>query len=46
MEPLSWNRDRMLVDTRKTSVIEPGPFVVFDVEGIVCKWVKIWLDLL
>jgi phage repressor protein C with HTH and peptisase S24 domain len=40
MEPLLQNRDMVLVDTRKTSVIEPGIFVLFDGDGIVCKWVE------
>jgi phage repressor protein C with HTH and peptisase S24 domain len=40
MEPLLRNGDQVLVDTRKTSVIEPGLFVVFDGDGLVCKWVE------
>jgi transcriptional regulator with XRE-family HTH domain len=40
MEPLLQNRDQVLFDTRKTSIVEPGLFVVDDGEGIVCKWVE------
>lgn len=40
MEPLLQNRDQVLFDTRKTSIIEPGLFVVDDGDGIVCKWVE------
>lgn len=40
MEPLLHNRDQVLIDTRKRSVIEPGIFVLFDGEGVVCKWVQ------
>lgn len=40
MEPLLQNRDQVLIDTRLTSVIEPGLFVVDDGDGIVCKWVE------
>jgi phage repressor protein C with HTH and peptisase S24 domain len=40
MEPLLRNGDQVLVDTRKTSVVEPGLFVVFDGDGLVCKWVE------
>ncbi|MBM9401588.1 transcriptional regulator [Gluconacetobacter azotocaptans] len=40
MEPMLLNGDQVLVDTRKRSVIEPGIFVLFDGEGIVCKWVE------
>jgi phage repressor protein C with HTH and peptisase S24 domain len=40
MEPLLRNGDQVLVDTRKTGVVEPGLFVVFDGAGLVCKWVE------
>lgn len=40
MEPLLQNRDQVLFDTRKTSIVEPGLFVVNDGEGVVCKWVE------
>ena len=40
MEPLLQNGDQVLVDTRKISVVEPGLFVLFDGDGIVCKWVE------
>ena len=40
MEPLWQNGDQVLVDTRKISVVEPGLFVLFDGDGIVCKWVE------
>lgn len=40
MEPLLHNRDQVLFDTRKTSIIEPGLFVVNDGDGVVCKWVE------
>lgn len=40
MEPLLHNRDQVLIDVRKRSVIEPGIFVLFDGEGVVCKWVQ------
>jgi transcriptional regulator with XRE-family HTH domain len=40
MEPPLQNGDQVLVDTRKISVVEPGLFVLFDGDGIVCKWVE------
>ncbi|HEX3065178.1 MAG TPA: S24 family peptidase, partial [Dongiaceae bacterium] len=40
MEPLLHSRDQVLIDTRKRNVIEPGIFVLFDGEGVVCKWVQ------
>lgn len=40
MEPLLHNRDQVLFDVRKTSIIEPGLFVVDDGDGLVCKWVE------
>lgn len=40
MEPMLQNGDMVLVDTRKTSIIEPGIFVLFDGDGVVCKWVE------
>jgi phage repressor protein C with HTH and peptisase S24 domain/lambda repressor-like predicted transcriptional regulator len=40
MEPLLQNGDQVLVDTRKISFVEPGLFVLFDGDGIVCKWVE------
>lgn len=40
MEPLLFNGDQVLVDTRKRTVIEPGIFVLFDGDGVVCKWVQ------
>lgn len=40
MEPVLRNRDRVLVDVRKRSLAEPGLFVLYDGEGLVCKWVQ------
>jgi phage repressor protein C with HTH and peptisase S24 domain len=40
MEPLLRNRDQVLFDIRKTSIIEPGLFVLNDGDGVVCKWVE------
>lgn len=40
MEPMLQNGDMVLVDTRRTSIIEPGIFVLFDGDGVVCKWVE------
>ena len=40
MEPLLHNRDRVLIDTRKVSLAEPGLFVLWDGGGLVCKWVQ------
>lgn len=40
MEPMLQNGDMVLVDTRKTSIIEPGIFVLFDGDGVVCKWAE------
>ncbi|GAL97882.1 transcriptional regulator [Acetobacter tropicalis NRIC 0312] len=40
MEPMLKNGDMVLVDTRKVSIIEPGIFVLFDGDGVVCKWVE------
>lgn len=40
MEPMLQNGDTVIVDRRKCSVIEPGIFVLFDGDGVVCKWVE------
>jgi transcriptional regulator with XRE-family HTH domain len=40
MEPLLRNRDRVIIDTRRKSLAEPGLFVLWDGEGLVCKWVQ------
>lgn len=40
MDPVLHNGDMVLIDTRKTSIIEPGIFVLFDGDGVVCKWVE------
>ena len=39
-EPLLGNRDRVIVDTTKLSLAEPGLFVLWDGGGLVCKWVQ------
>ncbi|WP_241664053.1 XRE family transcriptional regulator [Oecophyllibacter saccharovorans] len=40
MEPVLQNGDVVLIDRRRNNVIEPGIFVLFDGDGIVCKWVE------
>lgn len=40
MEPVLNNGDTVLVNMLKNNVNEPGIFVLFDGEGIVCKWVE------
>jgi phage repressor protein C with HTH and peptisase S24 domain len=38
--PRSEPRDRIIVDTTKLSLAEPGLFVLWDGGGLVCKWVE------
>ncbi|WP_084294741.1 S24 family peptidase [Asaia prunellae] len=40
MEPLLRSGDTVLVDMRKKNVAMEGIFVVFDGDGVVCKWVE------
>ena len=40
MEPVLCSGDRVLIDRRKTNVAEPGLFVLWDGDGLVCKWVE------
>lgn len=40
MEPVLHSGDVVLIDTRRHDVIEPGIFVLFDGDGVVCKWVE------
>lgn len=40
MEPILNNGDIVLVNILKNDVAEPGIFVLFDGDGIVCKWVE------
>lgn len=40
MEPILENGDTILINKNKTDVSEPGIFVLFDGDGIVCKWVE------
>lgn len=40
MEPILNNGDTVLVNMEKNNVTEPGIFVIFDGDGIVCKWVE------
>lgn len=40
MEPLLRHGDTVLVDRRKTNVSMEGIFVLFDGDGVVCKWVE------
>lgn len=41
MEPLLRNGDTVLVDMRKKNVSMEGIFVLFDGDGVVCKWVEL-----
>lgn len=41
MEPLLRNGDTVLVDMRKKNVAMEGIFVLFDGDGVVCKWVEL-----
>lgn len=40
MEPLLRSGDTVLVDLRKKNVAMEGIFVLFDGDGVVCKWVQ------
>lgn len=40
MEPLLRSGDTVLVDRRKQNVAMEGVFVLFDGDGVVCKWVQ------
>ncbi|MCH4024109.1 MAG: helix-turn-helix domain-containing protein [Acetobacter sp.] len=40
MEPILQNGDTVIIDKRKNNCIEPGIFVLFDGDGIVCKWIE------
>lgn len=40
MEPLLKNGDILLIDARKIDYSEPGVFVLFDGDGVVCKWIE------
>lgn len=44
MEPLLRHGDTVLVDRRKTNLSMEGIFVLFDGDGVVCKWVEIDRD--
>ena len=41
MTPVLEHGDEVLIDTRDTNPAEPGLFVLWDGDGIVCKWVQI-----
>lgn len=40
MEPVLYSGDQILVHRRKINVAEPGIFVLWDGDGLVCKWVE------
>lgn len=44
MEPLLRHGDTVLVDRRKANLSMEGIFVLFDGDGVVCKWVEIDRD--
>lgn len=41
MEPLLSHGDTVIVDRRKVNISMEGIFVLFDGDGVVCKWVEI-----
>lgn len=40
MSPLLETRDQVLIDTRDRNPSQPGIFVLWDGDGLVCKWVQ------
>lgn len=40
MEPLLRHGDTVLIDRRKTNISMEGIFVIFDGDGVVCKWIE------
>ena len=40
MEDILYSGDQILVDIRKKNVSEPGIFLLWDGDGVVCKWVE------
>lgn len=40
MEPLLFSGDQILINRAKANISEPGIFVLFDGDGVVCKWVE------
>lgn len=40
MEPILYSGDQILFNRKKVNVAEPGIFVLWDGDGIVCKWVE------
>ncbi|KDE20693.1 transcriptional regulator [Acetobacter aceti 1023] len=44
MEPLLRDGDMVLLDTRRTTLAEPGLFVLFDGENVVCRWAERTFD--
>lgn len=41
MTPVLEHGDEVLIDTRDTNPAEPGLFVLWDSDGMVCKWVQL-----
>ncbi|GCD55183.1 LexA family transcriptional regulator [Acetobacter pasteurianus] len=44
MEPLLRDGDLVLMDTQRTTLAEPGLFVLFDGESVVCRWAERTFD--
>ncbi|GCD74216.1 transcriptional regulator [Acetobacter pasteurianus NBRC 3299] len=44
MEPLLRDGDTVLMDTRRITLAEPGLFVLFDGENVVCRWAERTFD--